>query len=281
MSSYSKYLYYVFLNKVIVTEYYLSKGADSMADWFSVVNILIGAAVGAIVSWLFFQKQKNWENMKEHFDDLKNKVIDPLLKSLDDPSIFDQVDKELYSDMRSHYPELVSSYENFKAIARNAGEIEREMHETAEKLVVDALNRKGRRHQGDFDKKTGVVFTKRLSAELSSNMGKDLLIDIKSDLSKPVTVSRYFLRVGESAVYYTTSLSEAEEMQKDLQEIIGLTLGDSALKEKKKRLDDLKTNAETSKRSCEHDLQAVRAKTRLRMKKKYHFFSESCKYLKT
>jgi uncharacterized membrane protein YciS (DUF1049 family) len=97
-------------------------------------SAVIGGIIGAFLSWLIYLRTRRYEITRDHFGDLKNQVIKPWLKILEDqgfdgerfksdepPSTYDiKVDEFLYDDLiKNHYREMKVTWCQILDLAKN------------------------------------------------------------------------------------------------------------------------------------------------------------------
>lgn len=97
-------------------------------------SAVIGGIIGAFLSWLIYLRTRRYEIMRDHFEDLKNQVIKPWLKILEDqgfdgerfksdesPSTYEtKVDEFLYDDLtKNHYREMKVMWCQILELAKN------------------------------------------------------------------------------------------------------------------------------------------------------------------
>jgi phosphate/sulfate permease len=98
------------------------------------ISAVIGGIIAAFLSWLIYLRTRKYEIMRDHFEDLKNRVIKPWLKTLEDskfdgqrfecdkpPSTYEnKVDEFLYDDLTTnHYREMKTTWCQILELAKN------------------------------------------------------------------------------------------------------------------------------------------------------------------
>lgn len=252
-----------------------------------IVTLIVG--VLKLIPRLIFRMQVSREDVKEHFKDLKTKIVQPWLEKLEELNADANVtslDQGLFDDLTNeHYPEINSALSEFNQSHEEMRSSEKTLKNEVLEHVERMLGENGLSFQKTYSVTENVVFSNYLRDYVLGVMelGKWYAqIGMDTVPCRDRNVSLYIIKVDGTELYRTTQKSkeEAEKVVRVLDDIARTLAIDPTLNELDKNVKERRRDCWRKRERLINLLKDISMKTTFRIRKKYLIFPRLCKYLK-
>ena len=256
-----------------------------------IISLIVTLIVGflKLIPRLIFRMQVSRGDVKEHFKDLKTKIVRPWLEELKEPNADANVtflDKGLFDDLTNeHYLETNPLFSEFKLSHEEMQSSEKTLRNEALKRVERMLDKNELSFQRTYSVTENAVFSNYLRDYVLGviELGKWYAqIGIETIPCHDRAESLYTIKVDGTELYRTTQKSkeEAEKVARVLDDVARTLSIDLALNELAENVKECRRDCMEKKERLINFLKDISMKTTLRIRKKYLIFPRLCNYLK-